>query len=314
MDKIEMPWILMFYSMPSKPERNRLRIYRKLQKEGTLTLKDGVHLLPFSEDRFELFMWLRQEIKTLGGEMHFSIVEKFETLSNEEVIALFQSQIQPLYDAIEQKIKILNSEVSDEITQEQEQALKKIMRDFEAIYAVDFFESSKGKIVKENIEALQIKLDTLFISKPLVELCDIKNYQYKKWQTRKKPFVDRMASAWLIAKYIDHNAEFVFCDSIDVLQEDTITYDMDDAIFTHIGDLCTFEVLLHSFSLNNDIALNAISKIIHNLDLNDDKYIAPEADGIRLILSAIREGESDDIAIIEKSNTIFDYLYATMKK
>ena len=73
-------WILMFYSMPSKPERNRLRVYRKLQKEGTLALKDGVHILPFSEDAQELFMWLHQEIKTLGGEMHFSIIEKFETI------------------------------------------------------------------------------------------------------------------------------------------------------------------------------------------------------------------------------------------
>lgn len=312
-------WILMFYSMPSKPERNRLRIYRKLQKEGTLALKDGVHLLPFSEDRLELFMWLHQEMKTLGGEMHFSIIEKFETLNDEEIIALFKLQAETSYKIIEQKIKKLNLELPlNEATSKQEQnleqAIKKIARDFESIHVVDFFESYKGKMVKESIKTLQAKLHATSSPKPTIGTYNAQEYKHKVWQTRKKSFVDRMASAWLIKRHIDTNATFIFDDTIDISKQNIITYDMSGATFTHVGDLCTYEVLLQSFLLHEDVALEKIGKIIHNLDLNDDKYITPEADGIKMILSAIRNNEKDDNAIIEKSHEIFDYLYLTLKK
>lgn len=312
-------WILMFYSMPSKPERNRLRIYRKLQKEGTLALKDGVHLLPFSEDRLELFMWLHQEMKILDGEMHFSVIEKFETLNDEEIIALFKLQAETSYDVIEQKIKKLNAELPlNEATskkeQNLEQAIKKITRDFESIHVVDFFESHKGKIVKESIKTLQAKLNSPSLPKPTIVICNVQDYKHKEWQTRKKPFVDRMASAWLIKRHIDTNATFIFDDTIDISKQNIITYDISGATFTHVGDLCTYEVLLQSFLLHGDVALEEIGKIIHNLDLNDDKYITPEADGIKMILSAIRNNEKDDNAIIEKSHEIFDYLYLTLKK
>ena len=311
-------WILMFYSMPSKPERNRLRVYRKLQKEGTLALKDGVHLLPFSEDTQEFFMWLHQEIKTLGGEMHFSIIEKFETLRGEDIVTLFKLQAEASYDTIEQSIKRLNSELSLEKTtpkQEQifEQQIKKAVRDFEEIQAVDFFASDKGKTVRESIQSLQTKLHSVPLPKPTIQLCQAQDYQNRVWQTRKKPFVDRMASAWLIKRYIDQDATFIFGDTIDTLKENIITYDMNQATFTHIGDLCTYEVLLQSFQLHENVVLQNIGKIIHNLDLNDDKYITPEAEGIKMILSAIRNSEKDDNAILEKSYEIFDYLYLTLK-
>lgn len=312
-------WILMFYSMPSKPERNRLRIYRKLQKEGTLALKDGVHLLPFSEDAQEFFMWLHQEIKTLGGEMHFSIIEKFETLRGEDIVTLFKLQAEASYDTIEQSVKKLNSELSLEKTtpkQEQifEQQIKKVVRDFEEIRAMDFFASDKGKTVRESIQSLQTKLHSAPLPKPTIQLCQAQDYQNRVWQTRKKPFVDRMASAWLIKRHIDSNATFFFDDTIDISKQNIITYDMSGATFTHVGDLCTYEVLLQSFLLHGDVALEKIGKIVHNLDLNDDKYITPEADGIKMILSAIRNNEKDDNAIIEKSHEIFDYLYLTLKK
>ncbi len=142
----------------------------------------------------------------------------------------------------------------------------------------------------------------------MIQLCQAKDYQNRVWQTRKKPFVDRMASAWLIKRYIDPDATFIYGDAIDTSKENIITYDMNQATFTHIGDLCTYEVLLQSFQLHENIVLQNIGKIIHNLDLNDDKYITPEAEGIKMILSAIRNSEKDDNAILEKSYEIFDYL------
>lgn len=307
-------WILMFYSLPTKPERNRLRIYRRLQKEGTLLL-NGAHLLPYSDDQYEFFQWLHQEIITLGGDMNFVTIEKIEMMDNAKVIELFQVQAEASYSEIEERIDTITSDLSkvkDAMSVEQEhgyrQTLKKLAREFDALYTIDFFNSNKGQKFQKAIQNLQTKLDSVISPIPTVPLCKISDYQNKQWQTRPRPFVDRMASAWLIQKFIDLHAELIFSNTIDEVDPTIITYDMNNATFTHIGDLCTFEVLLQSFSIQ-DSALASIAKIIHNLDVNDDKYVIPEAEGIKMILTAIRNNSSDDHEIIANSNKIFDYLY-----
>lgn len=311
--------------MPSKPDRNRLRIWRRLQKEGTLSLKDGVHLLPYSEDRYELFQWLSQEIKTLGGEMQFVTIEKIEMMNNKDVISLFHLQSEGAYSDIEEKINTIIDELSSldrPINIEQEhtyrQILKKVIHDFEPLFAIDFFHSEKGKRLKKAIQHAQLKLESLLESKELaaqviVPSLNIFDYQDKQWQTRTRPFVDRMASAWLIKKFIDTNAKFIFSNTIDISNDEIVTYDMDQANFTHIGDLCTFEVLKKAFNIQ-DNNLEVLEKIIHTLDLNDDKYITPEAEGIKLVLTGIRNNARNDHEILMKSDEIFDYLYLTLQQ
>jgi hypothetical protein len=291
--------------MPSKPERNRLRIYRRLQKEGMLSLKDGVYLLPYSDDRYEFFQWLSQEIKTLGGEMQFVRTDKLETIENSGVIGLFQKQAEGSYFDIEERIRVFSIDTQQEY--ESHQNLKKIIRDFEVLYAIDFFHSSKGERLKKEIQAIQNSLEPT-IPESIVYPRSCTDFQGKKWQTRPKPFVDRMACAWLIRKFIDPYAHFIFAVTIDNTDTDTITFDMNHATFTHIGDLCTFEVLIRAFSIQDE-KIDQIGKIIHNLDINDDKYVVPEADGIRMILSAIRQQAHSDEEILTQSDMIFDSLY-----
>lgn len=292
--------------MPSKPERNRLRIYRKLQKEGTLSLKDGVHLLPYSEDRYELFQWLAQEIKTLDGEMHFVTIDKIEGLEKNQLITLFKNQAEESYAQIEEKIAFFDFDREKEY--EARSVLKKIIREFESLYAIDFFHSSKGEKLKQDIQSIQASLEPS-TQKSIVTQRNNADFSKKIWQTRPKPFIDRMASAWLIRKFIDPDAQFIFSSVINEDDDNIITYDMDRATFTHIGDLCTFEVLLQAFSIENT-QIHYIAKIIHNLDLNDEKYLVPEAQGIKLILSAIRNSGCDDHGILKKSDEIFEYLYS----
>lgn len=305
----------MFYSIPSKPERNRLRVYRSLQKAGTLSLKDGVHILPYSEDRYEFFVWLYQEIKLFDGDMNFVVVDKIEPLDNDDIVRLFREQSVESYTQVEQKIdEILNelSAKSNSVNDEDiyRQSLKKVIKEFESLKEIDFFKSKKISEISQKISSIE---DILNKEESLiVQERDFSSFQNKKWQTRVKPFVDRMASAWLIKKFIDKNAEFIFSNSIDISNKDVITYDMNEATFTHIADLCTFEVMLKSFNINDE-RLNYIAKIVHILDLNDDKYIISEAQGIKLILSAIREQSNDDLEILLRSNEIFDYLYGFRK-
>lgn len=293
-------WILAFYSIPSKPEKNRVKIYRKLQKHGALALKDGVYILPFTPDNYEFFTWLRGEVALFDGSMNFTTVEKLDTMSDDELIASFIALATSTYEAIAEKISSLITPTDEAYAQN----LKKLIKEFEAIVEHDYFGSPKGKELKKELQLLQEVLWQESHMAPMVPKRDIMEYQNKIWQTRPRPFVDRMASVWLIKNFIDKEARFIFNEMIDPF---AISFDMQDATISHIGDFCTFEVLLKSFSLENE-ALLEIAKLVHNLDINDDKYHAPHAEGIRLILSSIRETSKDDDEIIKKSGTIFDYI------
>jgi len=143
-------------------------------------------------------------------------------------------------------------------------------------------------------------------------LKEIDDYQDKTWATRKKPFVDRFASAWLIKKFIDKNASFTFIDEKDLenMSKDVIPFDIRGGRFTHEGDLCTFEVLTKSFNLK-DKTLRKIAEIVHELDMKDEKFRTPEAKGIEDILSGIRKTVKDDHEALRKGMTIFELLYVS---
>ena len=144
------------------------------------------------------------------------------------------------------------------------------------------------------------------------EIDKIEEYQDKTWATRKRPFVDRFASAWLIKKFIDENASFVFIDenNLDKMDKDVIPFDIRGGRFTHAGDLCTFEVLMKSFSLK-DKTLRKIAEIVHELDVKDDKFRNPEAKGIEDILSGIRKTAKDDNESMGKGIAIFEMLHVS---
>jgi len=137
------------------------------------------------------------------------------------------------------------------------------------------------------------------------------DYQGKRWVTRKRPFIDRIASAWLIKGFIDKKAVFGFIDESEIegLDKDTIAFDMVGGEFTHVGDMSTFEVLLKSFGLKGK-ALGVVAEIVHQLDLQDEKYRNPAAEGLREILDGIRKTVKDDHEALEKGMSIFEMLYA----
>lgn len=306
----------MFYSMPTKPEKNRIRIWRRLQKEGTL-LYNGAHILPYTEDHVEFFQWLSKEIKMVDGEMSFAKIETMETIRDDELIKLFIAQAESSYDEVAQKVESLQM-TDDSVlrTNESEvkQAFKKVSKEFDELRKIDFFDSRKGVMLSNALKSFQHLLDTLFKPKAPLTLptYDSKDFQNKQWLTRPKPFVDRMASAWLIRTFIDPDAEFVFGKD-DASASSMIGYDMDNAMFTHIGDLCTFEVMMGSFGIT-DPAVLRIAQIVHNLDLNDDKYAVPEADGLFAILSGIRSSDLSDEMILLCGADIFESLYRHYKK
>jgi len=316
-------WLIFFYSVPSKPVNARMKIWRKLAKAGAVQFKGAVYVLPYNEENLELCQWLVSEVTSMKGEGAFVGVDKIETMNDKEIIELFNYQRKRDYSLIEKKMEELERKTSSVRKGTETQGHKKLLdqfnkslKEFEAVRKIDFFSSKTGTALKKKIEVLQKEMQSLSKSGERqtqeVILRNTEDYQGKMWVTRKRPFVDRMASAWLIKKFIDKKAIFRFADENDIgeLDRDLVPYDVIGGTFTHIGDMCTFEVLIKSFGLK-DKPLKKIAEMVHELDMKDEKYKNPEVKGIEDILMGIRKTVKDDMECLEKGMTVFEMLYAS---
>ncbi len=317
-------WLLFFYSIPSKPVASRMKIWRKLTRVGALPFKGAVYILPENEENLEYFQWLASEVISLGGEGAFVKVGKVETASNEEIIHLFKEQRERDYHRVEKALEEIERKLAvikkGGIIPSKKRLLKQFtttMREFEEIRKIDFFSSRGGEVVKRRMKLMEAAIKRTAgpeITKEQVVIApkSVKDYNGKTWVTRKDPFVDRMASAWLIKKFIDKEAVFQFMEEREManLDNNMILFDVRGGEFTHVGDRCTFEIVLKSFGLK-DKGLTKIAELIHEIDLKDGKYASPEAKGIEEILMGIRKMSKDDADALERGMAVFEPLYAS---
>jgi hypothetical protein len=317
-------WLLIFYSVPSHPVSNRMKIWRKLSAAGAIQVKGAVYVLPYSEEHYEFFQWIITEVTAMGGDGAFVRVQTIETLKNDEVKDLFNRQREAEYgdlekhlESLEQKISSIKKGTGLPSAKRLAEQVHKLARDFELIKKVDFFSSKAGAALRKRLRILESELKQVSGTEPRavttgVTLRRIEEYRGKTWVTRKRPFVDRMASAWLIRKFIDQKAAFKFIDEQEQeqLREGKIIFDMRGGHFTHQGDLCTFEVLLKAFGLKTK-PLKKIAEIVHELDVKDGKYETPEASGLEGVLAGIRKAAKDDAFALEQGMAVFEMLYTS---
>jgi hypothetical protein len=317
-------WLLVFYTVPSNPVSNRMKLWRKLSKAGAVQLKGSVYILPHSEDHYEFLQWLISEVATMRGDGAFVSVNKVETMDDDEIKALFNQQREREYLLMGQRFEDLSRKVQSAHKGTRSYSmnqlgveLNKLQKDYEQIRGIDFFSSKEGIELGKRIAALgrEIKTTSAPASKarPVLPAARrVEDYQGKTWVTRKHPFVDRMASAWLIRRFVDKNARFQFIDERELggLGKDSVSFDVRGAEFTHVGDLCTFEVLAKVFGIK-DKALRKVAEIVHELDTKDDKYANPETSGLEKILQGIKKTATSDADALEKGMEVFEMLYAS---
>jgi len=317
-------WLLFFYSVPSKPVSNRMKIWRKLSKAGAVQIKGAVYVLPMNEDHYEFFQWLVSEVSSMGGEAAFTRVHAIDSMKDQEIIDLFNSHKEAEYQTISKTIADLEMKVNSIRKGSKSQNLKmlseqiaKASKSYEETLRTDFFSSKTGAVLGSRLNALKTSTKGLsgFPPEPkpaAVPSRKLEDYQGKAWITRKKPFVDRMASAWLIRRFIDKNAAFRLVNESELVTvgKDNVTFDVSGGTFTHLGDLCTFEVLVKAFGLK-DKTVRRIAEIVHELDIKDDKYRNAEAAGLEEILSGLRKSVKDDTELLEKGMSVFEMLYVS---
>lgn len=316
-------WILFFYSVPSRPVSNRMKVWRKLLKAGAVQLKGAVYILPFSDEHYEFLQWLVSEVFSMKGEGAIVSIEKVDTMQDAEIAALFDRQREDDYQAVakavddlERKLQSIRKGASYPDMRVFRAAYGKAIKDFEEIQKTDFFTSAAGRSLRARLEKANNELVRLsgFDSRPErpaeVRSRSVESYLGKTWITRRRPFVDRMASAWLIRRFIDRNASFGFIDEKDfaAAPKGPVLFDIRGGEFTHTGDLCTFETLVKAFGIK-DKAVRKIGEIVHELDVKDGKYSAAEASGLEEILSGLRKAVKEDAELLERGMSVFEMLY-----
>jgi hypothetical protein len=316
-------WLILFYSIPSRPVSNRMKVWRRLVKAGAVPLKGSVYILPLNDEHYEFCQWLVSEVTSMGGDGAFVQVSEIETIKEKEIINLFNNNREGEYKEIEKELDTLERKLSSikkggkgQDLKALSEELNRYFKDYEEIKRIDFFSSKVGRMLGRRIKAMETEIKSLSGLTEAVETTlripqkNIEDYQKKIWVTRKGPFVDRMSSAWLIKRFIDKNASFGFIDEKDVenLGKDRIPFDIRGGEFTHMGDMCTFEVIIKAFALK-DKALKKMAEIVHELDIKDDRYKNPEAKGIEEILIGIRKTARNDTEALEKGIAVFEMFY-----
>ena len=313
-------WLLLIHQLPAKPAYLRVKIWRRLQDIGAVAVKNAVHALPMNEETQEDFEWLLREIHEGGGEAFVCEARLIDGLSDEEVRTLFDRARDADYSELAKEAqglaKSLRRKGAGNTAAELRVQIARLRKRLAEIAAIDFF----GAIGRETAEGLlrglevQLDKDEPVAGKTKTEPNLVETLRNRVWVTRQGVYADRIASAWLIRRFIDPEARFKFVSGKGYRpQEGELRFDMFEAEFTHEGDKCTFEVLLERAGLK-DSALRAIAEIIHDIDLKDEKFGRTEVAGIRTLLDGIRASTSDDARRIERGSEAFNDLYEFFRK
>lgn len=313
--------MLLIYSLPLEASKERVRFWRKLKQLGSVALKNSVYILPHTETFYENFQWLKQEVQTVRGEATLLKVNHIEDVSNAEIVELFTNERDKDYTQIirdcEGLIRRLKKLPQKESSIEQDVIFKefqKIRQRLKLVGGIDLFNAPLRTPANRLLEQCEkkIKGNTRGRKEKRLSTLTKKNFANRKWVTRPRPHVDRLASAWLITKFIDPKAEFIFASEKERPRGAT-PFDMSGAELSHHGEDCTFETIVKAFAIK-DKTVWEIAKIVHDVDLRDEKYGMQEAKGIELILRGLMKTLKDDQSLLEAGIRFFETLYKGLRK
>lgn len=297
---------MLLHNIPPKPAYLRVKIWRRLQALGAVAVKNAAYVLPRSEQAHEDLSWVSREIAAGGGEAVLCEAKFVAGLDDAGLRALFDAARNADYAAIAEEAR--EAAAQDDA----ETAVKRLRKRFDQVAAMDFFRTAGREAAEAALSGLEARMSRAKQT-PSPKRAEAENMRGRVWVTRKSVFVDRIASAWLIRRFIDPKARFKFVAENDYRPKaGELRYDMFDAEFTHEGDRCTFEVMAGRFA-SDDAALRQIAEIVHDIDMKDAKYGRAEAAGVLQTLSGIAEVTADDIERNRRGGEVFEALYRSFK-
>ena len=310
-----MSWLVFSYSLPSKARSSpRVAVWRRLRTLGAVSPKGGVYVLPGRPDCMEAFQWLAQEVEDAKGEALLMHVDRFEGMTDQALVALFQDARRKDYEALEARIADLQRAGRSAARRgrpkggDARDALAKLRRDHAEIARVDFFESPAAAAVTAKLDRLEQTLAPAGALDGRIQPAAIAAYRAAQWVTRPQPHVDRLACVWLIRRFVNPRAAVRYGAAP---EPGEVAFDMPGAAFGHRGNLCTFETMVRAFELD-DPGLRAIGEIVHEIDLRDGRYARPEIAGVDAVLRGW--GALSDAERETHGTALFEGLYASLAR
>jgi hypothetical protein len=318
----EMPeprWLLLIHQIPPRPSYLRVKVGRRLQGLGAVAVKNSVYVLPRSDQATEDFQWVRREIVAGGGEASVCEARFVEGLSDGAVQALFDAAREADYESLAREARRLQAAVARRRqrrsgTKESAPArLARLRKRLGELAAIDFFGASGRGTVEGLLSSVETSLRPVDDSKQ-APVTPTEELRGRTWVTRSGVHVDRIASAWLIRRFIDPEARFKLVPGHEYSPEPgELRFDMFEGEFTHEGELCTFEVLVRRLGAG-DPALRQVAEIVHDIDFKDGRFGRPEAAGIDHLITGIAMRHREDEARLREGGAAFESLYEYFKR
>jgi hypothetical protein len=306
-----MNWLLLVLSLPSDNTAARMRCWRALKAMGAAVLRDGVYLMPQAPAHAETLAAVADDLRQHGGTAHLLGTEA----DTDDFVPLFDRAAD--FGALLNEIAGCRATLPTAAAMDLTKQARKLRKSFEQLVAIDFFPGEAQRQAREALQTLELQTRRLLSpDEPtpapgeIVRL-DIADYRGRIWATRQRPWVDRLASAWLIRRFIDPQARFLWLRTPADCPKKALGFDFDGATFTHVGARVTFETLLASFGLETAPLLR-LGLLVHSLDAGGVQ--PPEAIGVERVLAGMREAISDDDLLMQTAAGVFEGLLIAFTK
>jgi hypothetical protein len=306
-------WLFLLHQLPAQPSRARVGTWRRLQKVGAVFFRNSVWVLPASKQSREDFEWIKTEIRALGGEASVFTAEGVDAETEEEMVASFRKERGRDFEAIGKEAARLSGrrkEKKGERRQGLDRGARLLRERWSQVAAVDFF-GAPGR--EESLASLE-RLEALARGRPAerraagAPALRPRDFRGRTWVTRPRPGIDRMASAWLIRRFIDPRPRFRFAEQTAGLDSSAVPFDMYGVELGHQGARCTFETLAERFGIESP-AVRWLGRIVHDVDLRDNAFGLPEAPVVGALVEGLRQMYADDAELLERGSAVFEALH-----
>jgi hypothetical protein len=300
-------WFNLILALPSENATARTRIWRALKALGAASLRDGVWLLPQRAELEPLLAAQVREADAAGGQAWLLRVEGSAEHEG-QFIALFDRSTD--YAGLNAELAELAGQTDDSLLR---RGLRQARKHLDGVIGIDYFPNPARAETERRLQGMEAELrQRQMVSEPGFaegepERLDPALFQNQQWATRRNLWVDRLSSAWLIRRFIDQQARFLWLEHPQDCPADALGFDYDGARFSHIGRRVTFETLLASFGLEGDAALKRLGALVHTLDVGGT---APEAAGFEAMLKGLKSRITDDDSLLADGGQLLDDLYA----
>lgn len=308
-------WLVLTATLPTSPSGLRVRVWRALKATGAGTLREGVYVLPEHAPSAGTLRELERTIGDAGADAHLLVVRARDAAQEQSFRALFDRS--ELYAEFIQSVRATRGRIKTATEAELHKSLRGLQTELQSLQENDFFPGKDRQKAADALAALRREVerhlspDEPAATEAAIPPRAIADYQGRTWATRKRPWVDRLATAWLVQRFIDKTPRFTWLADPAKCPRSALGYDFDGATFTHVGDKVTFEVVAESFGLLGDASLQRLAALVHCIDVGG--IPVDEAPGFEMLVRGLQAQHADDDRLLAAAIPVFDASYAALQ-